>query len=86
MMVLSWCVLVVHVPLEPLPISDLPCPLENMMEGQWIYGGCLWPAAGWALLRVWRNKDGIHQQNKVLLLQAGTSYRTSTRKCVLGKI
>lgn len=85
-MVLSWCVLVTHVPLESLPIPDLPCPLEDMVEGQWVRGGYLQAAAGWTLVGLWKDKEGTLQQNKVLLPQAGTSYRTGTRKRVLGKI
>lgn len=62
-----------HVPLESFPILDLSCPLENMMEGQWTHGGCPWPAAGRALLRVWRDKDGTHQQSRLSLPQTGTA-------------
>lgn len=78
--------LVTLVALESLPIPDLPCPLEDMVEGQWVRGGCLQAAAGWMLFGVWKDKEGTHEQSKVSLTQAGTSDRTSTGKCDLGKI
>lgn len=85
-MVFSWCVLVTHVLPEPLSIPELPCPFKDMVRGQLICGGCLQATDGWALLGMWRDKGVTHKQSKVLLSEAGTSYRTSIKKRDSGKI
>ena len=72
-------------PRASLPLPDLSCPLEDMVDGQWVCG-CLQAAAGWTLAGVWKDKEGTHQQRKMSVPQAGTSSRTSTRKRVSGKM